>query len=316
MKTVLFYQHFGKKGVVRGAHHKTFDFFNHIKSMTGYQPVIYFEEDSIWDDNLPWYDCFEKMPTLKDQKVEPDILFLNSGKDWIRYTQHRKIPQGMPVISPVNNFRALNPEHKSFEFLTEKAIRLCPSPELYNAVKTHHLTNGHTVYLPNGVGINDEANTVKYKKTIDLLIVGNKNPEMAQQLSEKVQSLEQNIVVIDEWISKKDFQLLLAKSKVSVHLPKVVEEHYIPGVEAMMLDSLLIIPDCVGNRSYSQHLKTCVLCDYSLEGMTEAIQLIQNMPKNDQEQLKANAKEESKKFTIQNEKNVLEELLNMTNVNW
>lgn len=316
MKTVLFYQHFGKKGVVRGAHHKTFDFFQHIKSFTDYNPLIFFDEDSIWDENLPWFNCFDRMPTLKDLKVKPDILFLNSGKDWIKYSEHKTIPDNMPIVSPVNNFRAVNPGHKSYEFLSRKAIRLCPSQELFDATFNHPDTNGKTIYLPNGVGIFEEAQNLKNNKVYDILIVGNKNPIMARQLFSAIKHLNAKIEVIDSWISKKEFQIKLAQSHLSVHLPKKVEEHYIPGVEAMMLESLVIIPDCVGNRSYSKHMETCYVSAYNVESMADSIYSMYDISENLIKQILNNAKNESKLFTLDNERDVILEVLKMTTKIW
>jgi hypothetical protein len=316
MKTVLFYQHFGKKGVVRGAHHKTFDFFNHIKSFADYKPLIYFDEDSIWDENLPWFNCFDIMPTLKDLKVKPDILFLNSGKDWIKYSEHKTISDTTPIISPVNNFRAVNPGHRSYEFLSRKAIRLCPSKELYDATNDHPDVNGKTIYLPNGVGIFEEAENLKNDKKYDILIVGNKNPIMARELLSEIKHLNVNIEVIDSWISKKEFQIKLAQSHMSVHLPKKIEEHYIPGVEAMMLDSLVIIPDCIGNRSYSKHNETCYISEYNIESMAKTIYSMIDISENLKKQLLKNAKKESKLFTLENERDVILRALKMTTKMW
>ncbi len=316
MKTVLFYQHFGLKGVVRGAHHKTFDFFNHIKGFKDYKPVIFFDEDSIWDEHLPWFNCFEKMPTLKDLQAEPDILFLNSGKDWIKYSAQRAIPDSMPIVSPVNNFRAVKPGHKSFDFLPRKAIRLCPSRELYEATNNHPNTNGETIFLPNGVGIFEEAHNLKHQKIYDVLIVGNKNPPMANELLAKLNQLNARIEVIDGWISKKEFQIKLAQSHLSVHLPKQVEEHYIPGVEAMMLDSLVIIPDCVGNRSYSKHMETCFVSAYDTESMANAINEVCAMDEAVKNRLIKNAKQESGLFTLENERAVVLKALKMTEQMW
>lgn len=316
MKNVLFYQHFGLRNVVRGAHHKTFDFFHHIKSFSNYKPEIFFAEDSIWEPNIPWYSLFDSMPTLKKNFDHPDILFLNSGKDWIKYSAKRDIPEHIPIVSPVNNFRAVNPNHKSFKFLTRKAIRLCPSQELYEAVKNHPNTNGPTIYLPNGVGIKSTARKLLQSKNIDILLVGNKNPIMAHEILNRLNYPNAKIEIIDRWISKTDFQNLLARSKISVHLPKIVEEHYIPGVEAMMLNSLVIIPDCVGNRSYSKHEDTCYVADYNTDAMTTSIDYVFNMSKEDKLKLITNAKEHSFMFEIEHEAKELEKVLNMTEQIW
>lgn len=315
-KKILFYQHFGKKGVVRGAHHKTFDFFHHIKSFVDFEPYIFFDEDSIWDADIPWFHLYKTMPTLKDLNFEPDILFLNSGKDWIRYSQNRKIEPQTPIVSPVNNFRATKPGHPSFNFLGRKAIRLCPSPELYEAVKNHPNTVGETVYMPNGVGISDKALTFKNHKTIDVLIVGNKNPSLANQLVNEIKDQNLKVEVIDGWISKKDFQIKLAQSKISIHLPKQVEEHYIPGIEAMMLNSLVIIPDCIGNRSYSINQKTCVMASYDLAGFLTALQYVKSIPVNEFKDIVQCAKKSTHQYSIKIERESLYKALKLSDKMW
>ena len=157
---------------------------------------------------------------------------------------------------------------------------------------------------------------LKNDKKYDILIVGNKNPIMARELLSEIKHLNVNIEVIDSWISKKEFQIKLAQSHMSVHLPKKIEEHYIPGVEAMMLDSLVIIPDCIGNRSYSKHNETCYISEYNIESMAKTIYSMIDISENLKKQLLKNAKKESKLFTLENERDVILRALKMTTKMW
>lgn len=315
-KKVLFYQHFGRQGVVRGAHHKSYDFFHHIKSFSDFEPYIFFDKDSIWDANIPWFSLYKTMPTLKELDFEPDILFLNSGKDWIRYSQYKKIEPETPIVSPVNNFRATKPGHPSFDFLGRKAVRLCPSPEIYDAVKDHPNTVGETIYMPNGVGISGEALSLKNNKTIDALIVGNKNPSLANQLFDEIKDLNLNVEVINGWISKTEFQIKLAQSKISIHLPKHVEEHYIPGIEAMMLNSFVIIPDCIGNRSYSKNQETCIMTSYDLAGFKIALQDVLSLSDDDFKGIVKFAEKSTHQYSTEIERESLYKALKLTETIW
>ena len=114
------------------------------------------------------------MPTLDDLNFMPDILFLNSGKDWIKYCQNKEINLTIPIVSPVNNFRATRPGHPSFDFLSRKAVRLCPSPEIHRAVLEHPNTVGETLYVPNGVAVTDHAKTASQQKNKDIPEGGSK----------------------------------------------------------------------------------------------------------------------------------------------
>ena len=275
-KTILFYQHFGHANVFRGAHYKTLDYFKHLQSLPGYEPVIVFDEDSAWGPDIPWFDQFTTMPTLASLSALPDALFLNSGKDWLRYQAHCVIPDELPIISPVNHFRALNPDHRAFQLLSRPATRLCPSPELYQAVKDHPLTQGETVYLPNAIHQWVDHLPVWQERTIDVLVVGNKNPTMAAQLAAALRPRFTRVQVIDRWLPQAAFQAALANSRYSVHLPMPVEAHYLPALEAMLLGSVVLVPDCVGNMSYAQHGQTCYVPDYEVMAMVQTLAQIQD----------------------------------------
>ncbi|WP_223786933.1 hypothetical protein [Marinicella meishanensis] len=311
MKNVVFYQHFGRPGVVRGAHHKTHDFFGHVQTIAGYQPHIFFDAESLWDEHIPWFHEFDRMPTLDDLDFEPDVLFLNSGKDWIRYAANRTIPATTPIISPVNNFRATRPGHPSFDFLPRNAIRLCPSPELFHAVRNHPNTDGVTIYMPNGVGICPTAAQAAQQKTIDVLVVGNKNPCAARAIHEQIKSFAGRVQVIDGWIEKTEFQRLLARSKVSLHLPKQVEEHYIPGIEAMMLESFLIIPDCIGNRSYSLDPACCRVTTYDNDALVQTLKSVLALPPAEFEAVIQAAKSSTAVYAIEAERVALMNAFNL-----
>jgi len=95
-----------------------------------------------------------------------------------------------------------------------------------------------------------------------------------------------------------------------------VEEHYIPGVEAMMLDSLVIIPDCVGNRSYSKHMETCYLTSYDVKSITNSIFALHKLDSSTKKQILKNAKKESELFTLENEREVILQALKLTDMMW
>lgn len=276
-KTILFYQHFGHANVFRGAHYKTLDYFKHLQSLPGFEPVIVFDEDSAWGPDIPWYAQYPTMPTLANLTVKPDALFLNSGKDWLRYQARQVIPVDLPIISPVNHFRALNPDHPAFQLLSRPATRLCPSPELYQAVKDHELTQGETIYLPNAIQPLIESLPAWQQRPTDVLVVGNKNPKIAAELAAKLKVRFAQVQVIDRWLPQVAFQAALANSRFSVHLPMPVEAHYLPALEAMLLGSVVLVPDCVGNMSYAQHGHTCYVPDYEISAMVQTLAEIQDL---------------------------------------
>lgn len=315
-KRVLFYQHFGHEKVIRGAHHKTYDFFQHVSANKKFIPIVVFDSESQWHDGLPWYQHFSNMPTLDSLTIKPDIFFLNSGKDWLRISQHIDIPSSTPIISPVNHFKAVNPKHPAYELLSKKAIRICPSPELYQAVKNHPNTNGPCLYVPNGVYVMQELKSINIVKDIDLLIVGQKNPDMATELMNHLSQLDLKIDCIDYWIDRNEFQNKIAKSKISIHLPKKIEAHYIPAIESMMLNSLVIMPNCIGNETYAKHKKNCIITQYDIESIYNCLKNTLELPSEDLERIITQARRDAQFFNVEREKMRINQALEIAINEW
>jgi glycosyltransferase involved in cell wall biosynthesis len=51
----------------------------------------------------------------------------------------------------------------------------------------------------------------------------------------------------------------MARARVTVHLPLRREGAYLPALESMALGSLVVCPDCVGNRSFCRDGETCLV---------------------------------------------------------
>ncbi len=307
----MFYQHFGQREIIRGAHFKTYDFYKHIQSIDGYDPIIVFDNDSYWHEGLPWYSMFSEVPRLERLKVQPDIYFLNSGKDWIKISEHRLFNKNKPVVSPVNHFKAVNPDHPAFKFLSCKAVRLCPSPELFNAINDHEQTNGPVLYVPNGVSTEGIEFIEDEDKTYDVAVVGQKNPSLAKEIYVNLKRLNLKVILLDNWLSKKEFQERLADVKFTIHLPKAVEAHYIPAIESMMLGSVVIMPHCTGNASYAINLETCLVTEYTLESIVEATVKAQKLNKELLNSIKNRAFHATQLFSMRSERKNIERALNL-----
>lgn len=315
-KHVLFYQHFGIENVVRGAHYKTYDFFHHILANNEFIPMVAFDAESKWFEGLPWYKHFSTMPTLEKLTTKPDIFFLNSGKDWLRILKHINIPSTTPIISPVNHFKAVNPHHPAYSLLSKKAVRICPSPELFEAIKNHPNTNGPCLYVPNGVHVPPEFQYSKINKEIDVLIIGQKNPIMANQLLGQLSHLDLNVRCLDSWVDKYDFHHNLAKSKISIHLPKKVEAHYIPAIESMMLNSLVIMPNCIGNETYAKHNQNCIITKYDVQSIYGRLKRILDLSSEKFNEIINQARKDAQFFSIEQEKLHINEVIEIAINEW
>lgn len=313
---ILFYQHFGQPRMIRGAHFKSYDFFRYLSEHEDFEPVIAFDEDSYWHPDLPWYRHFDKMPTLNDVPVRPDMYFLNSGKDWLRYQCHRPVFPDVPLVSPVNHFKAVNPHHPAGKLLQSCAVRLCPSPELYEAVKNHPSTQGPVVYMPNGVSIDPDIVQGGVTTPVDVLIVGQKNPGMAKQLAEYCAQKGLSHHLLVDWVPKSTFQRTLANARITIHLPKEVEAHYIPAIESMMLGSLVVMPKCVGNLSYAIDGQTCLISEYSLSALTAGLDNALKLKTEQRNDIIQRAKKETNVFSLTQERENLLSAIRLAQQVW
>lgn len=59
-------------------------------------------------------------------------------------------------------------------------------------------------------------------------------------------------------------------------LPLESEGFYLPGLEAMALGSLLVMPDCGGSREYARNGENCLMPVRSLDAMAAAVTQLEN----------------------------------------
>ena len=84
----------------------------------------------------------------------------------------------------------------------------------------------------------------------------------------------------------------------------------------MMLNSFVIIPDCVGNRSYSEHQKSCILSSYDTNGFKSSLLNVLSKSVEEFESILKYAKESTQQYSMEIESNSLYEALMKTKKLW
>jgi glycosyltransferase involved in cell wall biosynthesis len=59
-----------------------------------------------------------------------------------------------------------------------------------------------------------------------------------------------SIEVLTEHVSRNDFLDAMRRARVTLFLPNEEEGFYLPALEGMALRTIVVCPDCVGNRSF------------------------------------------------------------------
>jgi glycosyltransferase involved in cell wall biosynthesis len=312
MKKVYFYRNFKR---FTGGHLKVWDYFNHIKMTANFTPFIYMESGGDVSDNNPWLSSAQnKLPEWSP--LEADVLFL-AGMDWftLPYPERKKWPK--PVINLIQGFRHSIPDTPLYDCLSNHAIRICVSQEVANSILATGKVNGPVFTIPNGIDYSF-INNIKPNgsKEFDLLIVGLKNPNMAKELEIACKKLPITIKCLTEIKPRLDFIRAMAASRIAVLLPSVTEGFYLPAIEAMALGTIVICPDCIGNRSFCINGDNCLVPTYTLDGIFEAVNTVTIMNSNGLNRIRNSAIAVSKLHNLENERQSFFDILNLTSKIW
>ena len=180
------------------------------------------------------------------------MLFLG-GRDWETLPAAERDHFRRPVINLIQHVHHADPGHPLFAFLRHRAIRICVSDEVRAAIEATGQVNGPTSRFPT-------ASTCRScplracTATVDWLICGLKEGRSAtaKRLAKKLASATGwgRVETLTKLLPRADFLAALAQARRVVLLPRETEGFYLPALEAMALDSLVVCPDCVGNRSF------------------------------------------------------------------
>ena len=304
-KTVLFYRNF--QGF-QGGHLKTWNYFNHLKSFEGFYPKIYFTSSSIWKDN-PWKgNC---IPEKKWLPESADILFL-AGLDWSALEENKFDPE-KPIINLIQHVRHADPEDIRYQYLKNRAIRICVSDAVASALLSTNCVNGPIYTIQNGINLT-EISSIRPEeeggvKEIDVLISGLKNKKLAMKLCLELLKLGIKVECQIKSISRDDYLRKLASSKVSLMLPSRTEGFYLPALESMALGSLVICPDCVGNRGFCDNNSNCYMPPYDFDSLFNATVNAMSLDVVSHRMFVSNAYQTASEYSLVKEKDVFHKIM-------
>lgn len=264
-KSVLFYRDFQ---TFSGGHQKVADYFTHLQSSNSFQPSISFSGSTIWDQSNPWLGC----DRTEYRPAEYDFVFL-AGMDWQKYLSVER-PSNQPIVNLVQHVRHADPTENVYPFLSQRAVRICVSQQVADAIEATNQVNGPIYTIPNGV----DLPIIEIAKSYDVVILGIKQPSLATELEAHLLSEGLRVLLVNQQVSRAQWFEYLAMSRIAVLLPNYTEGFYLPALEAMNYCDLVVVPDCVGNRGFCSHEKNCIMPEYNreviLEGTMHAIELL------------------------------------------
>ena len=204
-----------------------------------------------------------------------------------------------------------------YSFLQNKAIRICVSEQVTKAITQTGQVNGPIYTIPNGIDLQQLPLPIPFKdRTIDILIAGLKQNQLAQHLYDSLEPLNKKIVVLTKKIPQTDYLTLVSQAKIAVFLPHFEEGFFLPALEAMFMETLVVCPDCIGNRSFCLPEYNCLLPQYTFDDVLNAINTALSLPENVKQQLLSNAKLTASKHSLVAERKEFYDILNNLSDIW
>ena len=268
MRTVWF--HRGEYKRLYGGHLKHSHYVRHTADMAGFVPKITFtgnagnevlerERLALWPpDEFGHAERWDPQPG--------DILFL-AGLDWRYLSNGRYDGLSCPRINLVQGVRHAEAGTELYEYLALRAVRICVSQEVADAICATGRVNGPVVAIPNGIGA---LPITSRQKRLPVTISGYKDPELAKSLANRLSAKGIENRCLAEFIPRESFLKLLSQSRVAVCLPRAEEGFYMPALEAMGLGCMVVTVDCIGNRGFCHDGRNCLIVDRNLDALAEA----------------------------------------------
>ncbi|MGD0452035.1 MAG: glycosyltransferase [Solirubrobacteraceae bacterium] len=266
MSTVLFHRNFQR---FQGGHLKVFHYFEHVRSSPLHDARIRFSGDSVWDASNPWSSLRETVVTAGEDP-RADALFL-AGMDWQTLEPEQRASSPVPIVNlvqAVRHGRDTDPRH---EFLAHPAIRICVSAEIQEALEGVGSVEGPIFTVPIGVDLERlPVGRPAEERDIDCVVLAVKGRSLGRRIADRLKAAGYRVLIVDRPMPRDELLGAMARARVTVHLPRVLEGAYLPALESMAVGALVVCPDCVGNRSFCRDGDTCLVPERSEQAIVES----------------------------------------------
>ena len=290
-RTVWFHRDYQR---FTGGHVKHAHYFDHVRRAQGFEPRMTFSGAPATaalaeERRRLWLAEADHVPDWRP--AEHDILFV-AGTDW-RYLDARGFGRlRNPRINLVQHVRHAHAATELYGYLGRRAVRICVSEEVADAIRATGRVNGPVLTIPNGIDTparqrrSGRANT----RTHAVVIIGYKNTAVARALSARLEARGVGHEMVLDFLDRDVFLDLLGDTETAICLPRAQEGFYLPALEAMAACCTVVTMDCIGNRGFCRHGENCLI-GHDAESLARAVEWARDMPPETRRRMQANADE-------------------------
>ncbi len=154
------------------------------------------------------------------------------------------------------------------------------------------------------------------ERDLDVLIAANKHPAWGRLLRWRLLQSGRQVRLLANAIPRAAFLQLLNRAKLTVFLPNRAEGFYLPALEGMALRTLVVCPDCVGNRSFCMPHETCFRPAYRWKAIVAAVRAAWQLTPAEVEKVLATAGETAARHDPLHERKAFLEILENVDRLW
>lgn len=248
-----------------GGHLKVWHYYRHARESLRFAPRVYLTPGSDRGPANPW--CGGAEPVLDAWNPAAAAAVFVAGLDWIDVPD----PCPAPVINLVQGVRHAAANDPRRPFLGRRAVRICVSAEVADAIRGTGEVNGPVHVIPNALDLVDMP-PASVDRDIAVVVAGMKNPGLARGVARELVAAGLRVECLIDPLPRREFLTLFGRARVAVTLPLEREGFFLPALEAMAMGCLVVCPDCVGNRGFCRDGETAFRPPATRDAIVAAVQ--------------------------------------------
>ncbi|MDQ2090261.1 glycosyltransferase [Marimonas arenosa] len=260
---MLFLRHYRS---YTGGHGKYLDYLAHTAAHGRFRPLLHVTPDSRHD--------------ALDQLVPPGIartalpaaceaIFV-AGRDWAILDAAGQDTADTPVINLVQGIRHADPDEPLFGYLARPALRVCVSHAVAEAITATGRVNGPVEVIENGIDIDAIAAHRRDRHPGKLFVAARKDPKLGHAVSAALTQRDIAHDLATTQMPQAAYFDRLAGYEHAILLPLPTEGFYLTALEAMALGVTVVMPDCIGARSFAVDGQSCVIAPRDPQALAAA----------------------------------------------
>lgn len=240
MRRLLFSRHFLN---YTGGHGKVLDYLGHADAHPAWVAHVGVHPGSVREGNPFLAHPRSQIGRLAAQ-ADDALLLAGADWEWASPESDQRV-----VFNLIQGIRHGDPDGPLHAHLSRKAIRICVSHAVSEAIRATRLVRGPVHVVPPGLSLPVGLAVPRTGKR-GVFIHAHKQPELGRALADALRGSGWPVDLEPGLVDRASFLARMARAEVAIPLPLAEEGFFLPGLEAMALGTLLIGVDAGGNRDY------------------------------------------------------------------